>query len=141
MRSNAEDYHLVLMDVPMPDMDGFAAIQVIRHQLCMTLPILAMTVGLLETDRHTCLEAGMNNFTAKPIECPEMLATIQSRAAASPASTRAFKVSHLMSADVVGPQHQCRLNVLFASTLPGVIEHAATAHRHSEAGCLDDLAL
>ncbi|SFL90333.1 ATP-binding protein [Rugamonas rubra] len=140
LRGHADDYALVLMDVQMPVMDGVAATQVIRHQLGLTLPILAMTAGVLEIERHACLQAGMNDFIAKPLELPQMLATILRWAAAPPASTSAFDVSHLMPADVADPQRLRRLRALVASTLQVAMEQAASAHQHWEAGRFDDLA-
>jgi len=140
LRSHADEYDLVLMDVQMPVMDGVTATQVIRHQLGLTLPILAMTAGVLEIERHACIEAGMNDFIAKPLELQQMLATIEHWAPSEPASERAFDVRHLMPADVIDPQGLGSLRELVTSTLRLAIEQATTARQHWEAGQLDDLA-
>jgi two-component system sensor histidine kinase/response regulator len=66
---------LVLMDLQMPVMDGYAACREIRQQPAFArLPILAMTAHVLEEDRQRCLSAGMNDFIPKPID-PEVLLT------------------------------------------------------------------
>jgi len=67
------DYDIVLMDMQMPVMDGIEATQVIRSDpLFQTLPIIAMTANALVSDREACLEAGMNDHIAKPID-PDQL--------------------------------------------------------------------
>ncbi len=69
-------YALVLMDVQMPLMDGIAATQAIRAGKVRLanphIPIIAMTAHVMQGDRERCLEAGMNDYVAKPIQ-PEAL--------------------------------------------------------------------
>jgi CheY-like chemotaxis protein len=66
-------YDIVLMDLQMPEMDGYAATAAIRaNPAFATLPILAMTAHAMEEERVLCLKAGMNDHIAKPID-PEAL--------------------------------------------------------------------
>ena len=68
-----KEYALVLMDVQMPEMDGIRATQLIRSdKKFKSLPIVALTANAMEDDRQRCLEAGMNDHLAKPIE-PRLL--------------------------------------------------------------------
>jgi two-component system, sensor histidine kinase and response regulator len=64
-------YDLVLMDVSMPEMDGFEATRAIREEGSAVrnpdVPVVAMTAHALESDRARCLEAGMNDYLPKPI--------------------------------------------------------------------------
>ena len=77
LRTRAAQFDLVLMDVQMPEMDGFAATRLIRSELALSLPILAMTAGVMHSERDACIASGMDDFVAKPIEITNMLATIQ----------------------------------------------------------------
>ena len=67
------EYDVVLMDMQMPVMDGIEATRIIRSNLRFeTLPIIAMTANAMASDRMLCLEAGMNDHIAKPID-PDQL--------------------------------------------------------------------
>lgn len=69
-------FDLVLMDVQMPEMNGFDATALIRkhEQLtCVHTPIIAMTAYAMTGDRERCLEAGMDGYISKPIQTEELL--------------------------------------------------------------------
>ena len=67
------NYHLVLMDVQMPVMDGTEAARIIRQLGYCNLPIIALTASAFPTDREKCLTCGMNDFIAKPLKQAELL--------------------------------------------------------------------
>jgi two-component system sensor histidine kinase/response regulator len=69
----AGSFDLVLMDVQMPVLDGIAATMAIRTMPALNaLPVIAMTANAMAEDRQRCLDAGMNDFVAKPID-PDQL--------------------------------------------------------------------
>ncbi len=65
-------YDLVLMDVQMPEMDGFEATKYIREKLKNNLPIIAMTAHALNHEAKNCFKIGMNDYISKPFD-PEVL--------------------------------------------------------------------
>ncbi len=74
--SSADPYHLILMDLQMPEMDGFEAAYRIRA-MGHTLPIIAMTARTLPEEQEMCLAAGMNDHVAKPIDPDNLFAAIR----------------------------------------------------------------
>jgi len=71
------EYDIVLMDMQMPVMDGLAATKAIRaNPRFHDLPIVAMTANAMVSDRQKCLEAGMNDHIAKPIDPDQLFATL-----------------------------------------------------------------
>jgi signal transduction histidine kinase/HPt (histidine-containing phosphotransfer) domain-containing protein len=71
-------FDAVLMDLQMPVMDGYGAARAIRQTLGLShLPIIAMTANAMSSDRHACLEAGMNDHIGKPFKLDQLVATLQ----------------------------------------------------------------
>jgi two-component system sensor histidine kinase/response regulator len=86
------EYHLILMDVQMPVMDGFAATEAIRKREsapgAIHIPVIAMTAHALKEDRNRCLEAGMDDYLSKPIRPRELLQVIDKWALSQPAGLK-----------------------------------------------------
>jgi signal transduction histidine kinase/FixJ family two-component response regulator len=67
-----DTFHLVLLDIQMPLMDGYATSQAIRKDLKSDIPIIAMTAHALAGEREKCLSYGMNDYISKPIHEKEL---------------------------------------------------------------------
>jgi len=75
-----QPFDLILMDVQMPEMDGFEATTHIREKEKATgahVPIIALTAGVMKGDREMCLQAGMDGYVAKPLKADDLLAAIE----------------------------------------------------------------
>ncbi len=72
------DVAIVLMDIMMPEMDGYETMQVIRRNvLFRRLPIIALTAKAMKGDREKCLEAGASEYLAKPVNTEQLLSALR----------------------------------------------------------------
>jgi signal transduction histidine kinase len=63
-----ENFSIVLMDIQMPEMDGYTATTVIRNELKLQIPIIAMTAHAMMGEKEKCLQLGMNDYISKPLK-------------------------------------------------------------------------
>jgi len=72
------DVAIVLMDIMMPEMDGYQTMQVIRQNAQFgRLPIIALTAKAMKGDREKCLEAGASEYLAKPVNTEQLLSSLR----------------------------------------------------------------
>src|SRR5205823_2240849 len=135
-----ERYDVVLMDIQMPEMDGFEATAKIRGlPQGGTLPIIALTAHALSGERERCLERGMSGYVAKPFKAHDLFAAVEGRgtqpadttAAPSPAvDLAAFRRSmeEAGAAEAVDG-----ILETFVATMPQRLDALAAAARDAEA--------
>ena len=81
MAAQKEDFDVILMDIQMPEVNGFEATAAIREREASTerhVPIVALTAYAMKEDRERCLSAGMDAYITKPIRPNELFAAIES---------------------------------------------------------------
>jgi CheY-like chemotaxis protein len=136
MYGNAK-FDIVLMDIQMPEIDGFEAAAIIRsHQLNsgVRAPIIALTAHSMAGDREKCLAGGMDDYLSKPIRKDELIRVLAGASVAGPALSPELAV-HDPAAEGTGtlPKRQPEAIRGTASELPqfdpSLPAHSATVNR------------
>ncbi|MFH0974888.1 MAG: response regulator [Spirochaetota bacterium] len=76
LADNGQKYDAILMDLQMPDMDGYEATRIIRKYLDKSIPIIAMTAHVMNFEKQHCLDVGMNDHIPKPIDPGQLIDTL-----------------------------------------------------------------
>jgi PAS domain S-box-containing protein len=144
-----DTFDVLLLDVNMPDMDGFAVIKTIREQEKGTakhLRVVALTALSGKRDRERCLEAGMDDYLAKPVRAAELNAALERATAAQPAaeyeaaardtSTTLVDAATLLSACAGDAALLSKMIRLFEEEAPRLLNRIEAAVQYADAAQL-----
>jgi two-component system sensor histidine kinase/response regulator len=93
----AQSFDVVLMDVQMPEMDGFEATAAIRQKekaIGTHVPIIALTAHAMKGDRERCLAGGMDGYVSKPVQAEELIKAVEGLDGNSPATGKASDLTN-----------------------------------------------
>jgi two-component system, sensor histidine kinase and response regulator len=145
-----EKFDLILMDVQMPEMDGFEATRAVRDLEKATgehIPIAAMTAYAMKGDKEKCLDVGMDDYIAKPINAQELFETIEHllgtpNVEATPSNHPGQALDKSRILDRVGGDKDLLKEVvaLFLDDCPKLIEQMREAIQESDPGGLQKAA-
>ncbi|MCW5890480.1 MAG: response regulator [bacterium] len=140
----AAPYDLVLMDMQMPEMDGYAATAALRRAGYRG-PIVALTAHAMDGDRDKCLAAGCDDFATKPIDPATLLRVAQRYCQDAPTPQRGDHAeggSPMLMSDFAGPplDDDPELRALVHIFIDGLPERARLLERSVDAGDLDRVA-
>ncbi len=77
LQEQANAYDVILMDIHMPGIDGYQTTHILRQELHITQPIIAMTANAMASDREACLASGMNDHVGKPFDIGHLVAVLR----------------------------------------------------------------
>ncbi|MES2704646.1 MAG: PAS domain S-box protein [Bacteroidota bacterium] len=119
-----QQFDIILMDIQMPEMSGIQATKIIRDELGVTTPIIAMTASAMKGEKDVCIVAGMNDYFPKPFEQEDLHRMLRKYLAGTKKEEHAKLFDAAAFLDLVGNDiHFARqLLSLFVSRTPGMLK-------------------
>jgi len=146
-------YNIILMDIQMPEMDGYTATLEIRENLGLKMPIIAMTAHALQGEREKCLGYGMNDYISKPVhemQLYELLVRYTGIKPVNPAAPASEDISqkHFEHIDLAymtevsngNIEYERTVTAEFLITMPGEMDSIRNAWTRKDTGRMKKLA-
>ena len=128
---NKNPYSIILMDIQMPEMDGYTATNIIRNEMSMSIPIIAMTAHAMTGEKEKCLQMGMNDYVSKPIKETVLYNVIGQHAQNIPeinnGETQLIRLDYLQSLSGGDAEFEKQLLEQFLKQLPEELGQLETA--------------
>ena len=123
LRKNPSGYAVVLMDIQMPEMDGYTATDKIRQELNLNVPIIAMTAHALAGEKEKCISAGMDDYISKPLNEEQLYILISKHARKEhpDATLPVIDIEYLHSLSKGDIDFEKKMIKTFAEEIPGEV--------------------
>ncbi|MDW9379391.1 response regulator [Chryseobacterium sp. JV558] len=134
---------LILMDIQMPQMDGYAATQKIREELKLNIPIIAMTAHALPGEREKCLSRGMNEYIPKPVKEEELFTLIsklgfkdnnrsEKKTEVTPSDYHYINLTYMHAVSGGDKSFEKLVTQQFIENIPNHLQQLATAYKNHD---------
>ncbi|RYZ30958.1 MAG: response regulator [Chitinophagaceae bacterium] len=125
------NYSIILMDIQMPEMDGYTATNVLRNEMGLSIPIIAMTAHAMTGEKEKCIQMGMNDYVSKPIKETVLYNMIgrhaQNIPEAEAVELQCIQLNYLHSLSGGDREFEKQLLTQFLEQLPEELNQLATA--------------
>ncbi|WP_223598702.1 hybrid sensor histidine kinase/response regulator [Chryseobacterium sp. GVT01B] len=140
---SSNECDLILMDIQMPQMDGYAATQKIREELKLNIPIIAMTAHALPGEREKCLSRGMNEYIPKPVKEEELFTLIsklglkehnrtEKKTEDTPSDYQYINLTYMHTVSGGDKSFEKLVTQQFTENIPNHLQQLATAYKNQD---------
>jgi signal transduction histidine kinase/DNA-binding response OmpR family regulator len=138
-----EAFSLILMDIQMPEMDGYNTTLAIRNELKLDTPIVAMTAHAMAGEKERCISYGMNDYISKPVKEGELFSILRlhaKEATEAPNGTQVIDLAYLKELSFGDPEFENAIIRQFIVQVPDELKLLQEAIQHRDYPLIKSLA-